>query len=138
MAFHQYPRACQLMREHGFAVAIVEYSGGNDSGGADVIHIWNLQEWATKLDAEELYRNQEVSYHDYMERIRGLGVVLQEYQGNAKYAVLVEALVKPVYDRYGSFAGEYDCGGKLTYLADADGYEQEGWETVTSYEDGTW
>jgi hypothetical protein len=47
---------------------------------------------------------------------------------------LGEALCKPIYDRYYSFAGEFYVDGRLTWTVEGSKVEITGNESVTDYE----
>jgi hypothetical protein len=102
--------AFEMLRARGAAIAVVRYSGGNDSGGADSVELF---------DASDVSLGQ-VTYiysdHEYDQARRewvatgGPGTP-EEKRENELY----DQLTAPVYAEWGSFAGEFYVSGALTF-----------------------
>jgi hypothetical protein len=84
--------ACRRLNERGVAQAIVLFSGGGDEGGVDQITLFD----STGLrldDLNEVYYQQEKT---------------EDHE-------IAEALGKPVYERYFTFAGEFYVNGEVIW-----------------------
>lgn len=100
----------EKLRKMGAARAVVEFSGGNDEGGADGIVLYDAGGEAigelddvppgTRWDPEE---NRFVEVTATPERRAEVD--------------LAETLEAPVYAEFGSFAGDFSVGGRVTWDA---------------------
>ena len=83
--------------------AIVEFSGGNDEGGVDSIILIHEDGEETDLPTwvEESKWNPSTQRYEKVE--------LKEEEK------LISALSEAIYNRYGSFSGEFSVSGKITY-----------------------
>jgi hypothetical protein len=98
------------IRRRGGTIAVVEFSGGNDEGGADHICIND----ATGATVAELPNYVHPERYDY-ETGRSI------YRaGEEELAQLVNALTQPINDEYGSFAGEFSVQGTVIWDARTD------------------
>ncbi|MCA8939458.1 MAG: hypothetical protein KDB07_06610 [Planctomycetes bacterium] len=97
---------------HLFGVARLEYSfsGGGDSGGVDRTACFNA-------NGVEIEGHPHIIKSPQRDYDRELG----EWRGNTEVdefrMELQRALVKPIYDEYYSFAGEFYCSGTLCWNA---------------------
>jgi len=111
------------LRRRNVAKVEVQFSGGGDEGGVDSI---SLQ------DAEG----------------NEIGTLEEDYGGSQwdgqKWVpvnppnpdtALVNALCAPVYDKYGSFAGEFYVSGKINVDVAAETIKMPYQESVETYED---
>jgi hypothetical protein len=116
------------LKRLGAAKAVVEFSGGNDEGGVDDIAL---------LDADGKQIDVELSDHVHEERdytksgpangyrghptgrwIKGYGTdVIEATPEEKRLAQLSSALVAPVDEEYGSFAGDFSVQGTVTWDA---------------------
>jgi hypothetical protein len=96
----------QALRNKGAWKAIVDFSGGGDEGGAD--HICLVNE-------EEIEFGSIDPWGD---------------DGNRE---LAETLTEPIYDRWGSFAGEFYVHGQLIWDAQANTVKFAGEESEQVY-----
>ncbi len=103
--------------EREAAQAQVRFSGGNDSGGADSIaltgaageEIAQLFEYVPRLEVDADGRYIHVPGEGY----KTVSLTKREELD----AELAEALTEPVYAEYGSFAGDFDVYGVVTWDA---------------------
>jgi hypothetical protein len=135
------------MKNAGIAKAVVHFSGGNDEGGADDIQVTHGDGTTESQDsyggAHEAYSswNKDKDGNTFPE---GTWIIMAEGQDGTLYharhyrlateqeierAKLTSLLTAPVYDRYGSFAGEFYVDGVVTWDAEAGkvymGYDEE-------------
>lgn len=106
-------RLIEAFKKRGIATARIEFSGGNDEGGADVIVFFDADNQQMDIDCDYIssHRNidgkwQEVELTD------------AEKEQN-KFVDIVEA---PIYWKWGSFAGDFNVYGTLTYDINAEQY----------------
>jgi len=87
------------LARRGATRVVVEFSGGNDEGGPESIVLYGPD-----LDDPS--------------KLVSIGTVEESF-GDAEDAdeLLADALSKPIYDAYGSFAGEFSVDGKVTWDA---------------------
>jgi hypothetical protein len=116
------------LRERGASRAVVVYSGGNDEGHADSIALFVGDSQIALLDEQLPYEWDPVA-----KRNVPVGTEAQKAE-----AALAAALCKPIYDRYGSFAGEFHVSGELIWNAVDERLEGESNETYESYESFDW
>jgi hypothetical protein len=114
------------LRERGATRAVVEFSGGNDQGGADRICLYNGEEEICEI--QEHYPH----YHFDQEKKEWIKVPLPEDE--YAEAELCEALTRPVYQTYGTFAGDFDVDGKVVWDVESDEVWMKGEESTTVYE----
>ena len=101
----------ERLRERGAARAVVEFSGGNDAGGADSVVLYD----SAGETIGEVNDGPPGSRWD-PELGRFVEVPITPDQ---RLAVgLAEALEGPVYEEYGSFAGDFSVGGRVTWDAE--------------------
>ncbi|MEO6159053.1 MAG: DUF6878 family protein [Ilumatobacteraceae bacterium] len=117
----------------GITKVVIHFSGGNDEGGAD-------SALATMTDGSEQSLPDQYSVHQdwqtkqwvtYDEKTRAQRPATAEEQAAA---VLSQALEQPIYDRWGSFAGEFSVDGTLTWDVLAQSVKLDGQESVEHYE----
>lgn len=111
--------AFTLMRKLGIVRAEVEYSGGNDDGGVNDIRIFrgpgaddpNGVDDTTGEQLEE-YSEGELEYNVRTDRWKPKTPKTLTDQDR-----LAQQLCAPVYEEWGSFAGEFYVSGKLVFDA---------------------
>jgi hypothetical protein len=142
------PATFAAMKRAGIAKAVVHFSGGNDEGGADEIRLTHGDGSESTLDgyggAHKAHGGSWEKYEDDTPVPAGEWIVLADGQEQLMYqhrryrkatdaerdlAELRTLLTAPVYDRYGSFAGEFYVDGLLTWNAETEklvmGYDEE-------------
>ena len=124
-------RVLEYLAGHGIAKAIVHFSGGHDSGGHDSITF--LDDDGNQVSDNLLpdTRADWNAYRAYDQRMHEWYLI----EGTPDNVMLDEALSKPVYDRYYSFAGEYYVDGEVIWdVAERRAYMKVS-EEVATYED---
>lgn len=112
----------ERLRERGAARAVVEFSGGNDEGGADGIVLYD----------GEGERIGEVDGHHsggYWDPEKGRFVEVSPTPEQRVETELAEALEGPVYEEYGGFAGDFSVGGRVTWDAETGAVSMSGEES---------
>ncbi len=92
------------LARRGFVRAAVEFSGGNDEGGVEEITLF--RENGQTEDIDPYYGEGYRYVNGRFESIR------TELDDDEK---LAQQLGTPVYDAYGSFAGEFSVYGKVIF-----------------------
>lgn len=130
---HTKTSAMTALRGIGVATVKIEFSGGNDEGGADAIVLLDAE--GNPVDGASLNLNANAYPDQQYENGRWVskGWAVSEYvesevEGErGKYtrrpatgdevrgASLRTLLERPIYDEYGSFAGEFEVYGTLTW-----------------------
>lgn len=103
------------LKKRGAAKAVVHFSGGGDDGGVEQISLLNSE-------GKEIGTLQEYVYGG------------DDKQTPAD-TELAEALSKPVYDKYYSFAGEFYVSGTVVWDAETRKHKMSGQESVETYEE---
>lgn len=105
-----------LLAEHGVARVAVEFYGGNDSGSVENITFFDSA--GGQVPGPEM---PDSRYGDDFEKDYELVKTpggWSEYRLRADAPVgihLRESLEQPVYDEYGSFAGDFSVSGTVTW-----------------------
>lgn len=106
-------RLIEAFNQRGIARASVDFSGGNDEGGADGIVF---------MDADGNEVDVDRCYHYTRRNVDGKWVEVEltdTEQEQNKFISLVEA---PIYWRWGSFAGDFSVSGTMQYNINDDKY----------------
>ena len=112
------------LRKRGIAKVVVGFSGGGDEGGCDGITLFNGE--GVKIGVlEEEFNNEQ--YDPATKKW-----VRKELSGDA---ALSEALCKPVYDKYCTFAGEFHVHGEVVWDVDKGEAKMSGSESVSHDEE---
>lgn len=120
-------RAFALMQEFGIETAIVEFAGGEDSGGVDNILFKDK-------DGHDLAIGEQVWEQEWDQAAgRYIDKTIDEQQ--KKINELHELLSAPVYDTYYSFAFEGYVDGKVVWTASTRSCEMTTQEERRYYED---
>ncbi len=115
--------------ERQAAQAQVRFSGGNDSGGADSIVLLDSAGGEIAQLHERVPRLEVGGDGRYI-HVPGEGYKTVPLTGQEQLdAELAEALTEPVYAEYGSFAGDFDVCGVVTWDAGARTVSISGDET---------
>lgn len=136
----------QSLQGLGVAKVVIEFSGGNDEGGADSISYFDadgndvegvrnpntypLQEWDA---ARRTYVNKgwQTSEWDPAERKSSTRLATADEIALAK---VNEVLEHPIYDRFGTFAGDFSVYGTLTWDVAAGTHTMTGQESHEVWE----
>jgi hypothetical protein len=112
------------LKKRGATKAVVHFCGGNDEGSVNGIDLLD----ATGAKIAELQEEWAPTEWDETQKkhVRKTPIKPDE--------ALVKALVKPVYDKYYSFAGEFYVNGTVTFDVETKVAHMEASETVESYE----
>lgn len=112
-----------VLRKMNVVQAIVEFSGGNDEGGVDYITLYHQNGTETELPTwvETQVWNPTTGNYENIE-------LTDEKK-------LIVALGESVYDRYGSFAGEFSVNGTITYDVSNEKISLKKSESYTEWRD---
>lgn len=100
----------EKLRELGAVKAVVEFSGGNDEGGAEDIALYDAAgERIGEVDGDP----PGVCWDPEQERFVEVPITPEQ----RIEAELAEVLEAPVYEEFGSFAGDFSVGGQVTWDA---------------------
>jgi hypothetical protein len=125
------------LKNRGIKEARVRFSGGNDSGSVEYIdflmHDDTCKEVAEMPMYYESWCNGVTTYYRY-----GKGKGYEPIEEREVYVPtaeekLLDTLTRPVYDRYGSFAGEYDVSGMVVWTVDPPGVTFKVEESTIEY-----
>lgn len=114
-------RAFTLLRDRGFTKVVVEFSGGNDEGGADAVTATTKDGLLVPLVSSAYHmrytRHQDGGWEDVDE-----GWIIYENSDRRpatdqeiEMGSLLELLEQPVYDEYHTFAGDFEVQGTVTW-----------------------
>lgn len=140
--------AMQTLRDRGVAKVVIQFSGGNDEGGADGVDFLDAD--GNKVEGIDngahVYENE--TWDSVNRRYVSQGWIVSAYnRAEGRYedreatadeiaiAKLTSILEAPIYDRYGSFAGEFHAYGTVTWDVAAGTHEMHGQESHEVYED---
>lgn len=137
-----------LLEKNRIELAVVEFSGGHDEGGADDIYlergeaggrVAELREhiFPHLKDAEGNWLYDEHEHIDPsgqsrpVRRPRERELTVEEKNEMR----LAQSLAAPVYDSYYGFAGDFHVSGRVEWMVGARRVVMDGQESVESYED---
>lgn len=135
----------RMLTDAGVATVVIEFSGGNDEGGADGTSY--LDAAGNKVEGIPSSNAYEDREYNFDTRTYGaLGWKVSEYvdqkytqrpatDDEVKAAKIGQVLEAPIYDRYGSFAGEFHVYGQVTWDVAAGTHKMTGQESHNVYED---
>jgi hypothetical protein len=109
------------LRELGAATAVVEFSGGGDEGGIDSITLYDGEGNALDVELEENFHGRT------WQPITQTYVQIESATPDQELAA---ALTAPVYARYGSFDGDLDVNGTISYDVAAGSVKMKKFERV--------
>lgn len=96
----------EMLEKLNIAKVIVEFSGGGDEGGADSISAYNENNEVVELPK---FGKQRVSRFDHTQE---KWVYDRELTETEK---MLEALEKPIEDKYGGFDGDFYVSGEVVW-----------------------
>lgn len=128
----------ERLEELGAAKAVVEFSGGNDEGGADSItlhdaggnEIGEVREYVPPyvVGADGGWLKEEVEGYGGRKCLRP--VVREHTPEEEAEMALAAALAAPVYERFHSFAGDFSASGEVVWDVAARTATMSGSESV--------
>lgn len=133
-------QALSTLRTLNVQTVKIHFSGGNDSGGADSIVALDANGNTVEIPDSRAHRG---TMHDPKTN-RWVQGPWEVYESGGKrpatpeeikWAQVSTALEAPIYDRWGSFAGEFDVDGELTWDVSAGTHKLTGQESVTTWQD---
>lgn len=133
--------AVDNLRKAGVATVTVSFSGGNDEGGADSIEYLDAAgALIGSIPKADAYESSEwdantrtygpPTWHVY----EGYNNKRPATAEEIKWAKVAQVLESPIYERFGSFAGDFYVQGNVTWDIDKGTYEMHGEEEVHSWE----
>lgn len=132
----QTKRALQELRNKGVVKVEINFSGGNDEGGAESVRAFDTEGNEVELgeaNAYKDYRTEKWTVYEY-DRKTGSRIQRDATQDEIVLASVREVLESPIYDRYGSFAGEFYVDGTLTWDVLAGTNKMRGQEELRHWE----
>jgi len=91
-----------ILEKRGIAYVDVEFSGGGDEGGEDSVTLCATDGSVTTLQKYDTFvYNAETKKSEYIK------------SATPEDDALYDAIVQPIYDKYFSFAGEFEVEGHL-------------------------
>ena len=136
--------AMLALRELGVATVTIEFSGGNDEGGADGAQYLDAEGNEATVPSSNAYNESGSRYDPASGKFvqQPARWVVYERGGDkrdatdeeVKIAKISQALEFPIYDRWGSFAGEFYVQGTLTWDVAKGTHRLSGQESVEHYE----
>lgn len=112
----------EKLRERGAVKAVVEFSGGNDEGGADGIVLYDS-------DGERIGEVEGHHFGGYWDPEKKRFVEVFPAPEQRIETELAEALESPVYEEYGGFAGDFSVSGRVTWGAETGKVSMSGEES---------
>jgi hypothetical protein len=109
------------LAKKGIARVEVEYNGGNDEGGVDQITFFDKDD--KKIGEMQEYYGGHMFWDEATKSYKPAAPPNEEQR-------LSQALCAPVYDKYGSFAGEFYVNGTLTWDVAKKKIKDHGVESV--------
>ena len=144
--------AMQALRDLGVATVKVDFSGGNDEGGADGIDFldaagvkipgvasssaystrtwdpvtknYGPDHWVVSSYVDDATKPQSTRY-----------VETPATDEQIRLAKIQQVLEAPIYDRFGSFAGEFEVYGQVIWDVNAGTHTLTGQESSTTWEE---
>lgn len=128
--------AMAALRKKGCVKAIVHFSGGNDEGGADGFTFLTA-------DGTKIEMDMRTEAHQDWDTKKWVVYTWEGREQKSRPATdveiedarLREVLEQPIYDQYGSFAGEFYVSGECTWDVATGKAEMHGHYEYTTGED---
>ncbi len=140
-----------FLKDMGIKKLQINFSGGHDSGGEDGAEVWfdftdNNHEWRADKSfssTEDLFfgkgavnRYAQPKKWVQTEELNEKGYPIRKEIPNPDYQdwfkdarEFLSGFSKPIWSKYGSFAGDYEVQGKLTYDVEKDTMKLHGSES---------
>lgn len=139
--------AMAYLRDAGVSTVTIEFSGGNDEGGTDSVSFFDAEGGTVEVPTSGA--REETQWDEVSRKWLPVGWVVSTWKPGerwstetrpatdeeVKLAKVLTVLEHPIYDRWGSFAGEFYVNGTLTWDVTGGTYKVTGQETVEHYED---
>jgi hypothetical protein len=135
----------QTLRSAGVATVRMEFSGGNDEGGVDGVEYLDAEGNKVDLPTSNAYKTEKwnpetrtygpATWQVYCRHADGSSGHRPATAEEVKWAEVGAALEYPVYDRWGSFAGEFHVYGTLTWDVATGKHTLSGQESHEVWED---
>lgn len=136
--------AMNALRSRGVATVVIHFSGGNDSGGADSMEPTDADGNPVELPNSSAHQGTEYNnatgrwepgpWTVYERGSDGRPVKRDATDEEILWGKVTKVLEAPIYDRWGSFAGEFDVDGTLTWDVATGTHKLKGQESVTSWQ----
>ena len=140
----EFDNAMQTLANASVATVLIEFSGGNDEGGPDAITYLDAEgDIVTGLSANA-YNESGSRFDPETKRFVENPQRWVVYENNSKRDATPEEIKRgqaarvlehPIYDLWGSFAGEFYVHGTLTWDVAAGTYTLSGQESHEVWED---
>lgn len=132
-------RALGALRSRNIVKVVVHFSGGNDEGGADEITGTTADGQTVNLKGSNAHRGSK--FNSVTRQWEDTGWVVYDQTGERPATPdeiassdLSDILESPVYDEYGSFAGEFYVSGTVTWDVATGRVKMERNEEMSHYE----
>lgn len=117
----------------------VEFSGGNDEGGTDALYAYDKDGNTVDLKLDRVYFGTRYNKDGTRTKVAWIdGKEITPDDLPTEHALqnrVAEELEQPIYDRYGSFAGEFHVYGSLSWDVATGKARMNGQESVETYDD---
>jgi hypothetical protein len=124
----------KALKTLGIVRVKAEYSGGNDEGGVD--GVTGYAKDGTEVKIEQVYQERRTYDYSLGKWVDNDPVALTDAQNAANE--IWSALSRPVYDVYGSFAGEFSTYGTVEYTLGDDQPKMGGMESEEVWHPKEW
>lgn len=135
--------ALNALRSMGITMVEVTFSGGNDEGGADGIAANNAKGDLVEIPTSKAYRARTFNPNtrkwvqgewETWSVVNGTRTVRPATNDEITWSQVRAVLEHPVYEKYGSFAGDFYAEGTVTWDIIAGTHEIHGQESYTEWE----
>lgn len=135
-------QAMMFLRLRGVAKVVVHFSGGNDEGGADTVEFLAADGSEVPVPESNAYRTSK--WNNKTRAYEDLGYIVGSWV-DGKYshrpatdeeiqlARVRTVLEQPIYDSYGSFAGDFHVEGKVVWDVARGTYKMGGQQSYEHY-----
>lgn len=124
--------ALETLRELHITRVEITFSGGNDEGGADGVTAFDTQSNEVDVPKGRAYRNGNL--WQVYEFIQHRSSSRPATEDEITWSRVRDVLEGPIYERWGSFAGEFYVQGTLTWDVVKGTHEMHGQESFETYE----
>ena len=139
-------KALRKLKDAGVSTVRLAFSGGNDEGSVNKTVFLDAD---SNPVAVSLYENRAYENTEYNQATKNWDtrwVVWENFSSTLPrqsrpatpdeiiHANDIDTLEAPIYDKFGSFAGDFYVDGVLVWDVVAGTYKLSGYETVESYE----
>lgn len=121
-AFFDREQVFQWLKAKNYTKAVVSFSGGGDEGGVDRIELYKSKEGEAVEVIDEFEVRAKYSFE-------GGKYTVSVEDGKENDYYVQQGLSKPVYDKYGSFAGEFQVDGEVIWDVEKETVVRRGEES---------